>query len=91
MLGGEENLERGYDKGRRQRYYTLYFAVSLFASTFVEKVRRGFRSFARREGAEGNEYVLVAELANPVDNIEGLPQLEALECEIKNEGSTIIF
>lgn len=66
-------------------------AVRLFASTFVEKARRGFRSFAKREGAEGNEYVLVAEPANPVENIEGLPQLEALECEIRNEGSTIIF
>ncbi len=65
--------------------------VRLFASTFVEKARRGFRSFARREGVEGNEYVLVAEPANAVGNIEGLPQLEALECELRNEGATIII
>lgn len=25
VLGGEENLERGYDKQREMRYYTLYF------------------------------------------------------------------
>ena len=25
VLGGEENLERGYDEERRMRYYTLYF------------------------------------------------------------------
>lgn len=25
VLGGEENLERGYDKERGMRYYTLYF------------------------------------------------------------------
>lgn len=65
--------------------------VRLFASTFVEKARRGFRSFARREGVEGNEYVLVAEPANAVGNIEGLPQLEALECELRNGGATIII
>ena len=65
--------------------------VRLFASTFVEKARRGFRSYARREGAEGNEYVLVAEPDNPVGIIEGLPRLEVLECEIRNDGTTIII
>lgn len=74
-----------------QYLHNYDLGIRLYASTFVEKARRGFRSFARREDAEGNEYVLVAEPANPVDNIEGLPQLEALECEIRNEGSTIIF
>ena len=84
-----ENANRNHSGFQYLRNYDL--AVRLFASTFVEKARRGFRSFARREGAEGNEYVLVAKPANPVDIIEGLPQLEALECEIRNEGSTIIF
>ena len=65
--------------------------VRLFAFTFVEKARRGFRSFARREGAEGNEYVLIAEPVNPVGNLDDLPQLEALECEIGNDGTTVIF
>lgn len=32
--------------------------VRLFASTFVEKARRGFRSFARLEGQKGNVYVM---------------------------------
>ena len=25
IFGGEENIERGYDKSRRQKYYTLFF------------------------------------------------------------------
>ena len=66
-------------------------AIRLFASTFVEKARRGFRSFARREGTDGNEYILIAEPANPVEYKSGVFQLAELECEVKNEGGSIVF
>lgn len=65
--------------------------IRLFASTFVEKARRGFRSFARRDGSEGNEYILVAEPSDPVDYKEGEQQLTELECEQGDEGNSIIF
>ena len=66
-------------------------SIRLFAATFVEKARRGFRSFARREDAEGNEYVLIAEPAIPIKtDFENLG-LEELQCEVRDEGMTIIF
>ena len=65
--------------------------IRLFASTFVEKARRGFRSFARKEDAEGNEYILIAE---PVGAVEyewrGL-ELEELICEQSEDGNSITF
>lgn len=92
----DESIREAVENANRSNPGFLYLrdydlGIRLYASTFVEKARRGFRSFARREGAEGNEYVLVAKPVNPIVNIERLPQLEALECEIRNEGSTIIF
>ena len=66
-------------------------AVRLFASTFVEKARRGFRSFARREGADGNEYILIAEPASPVEYKPGVLQLAELKCEVGDDGSRIEF
>ena len=66
-------------------------AIRLFAATFVEKARRGFRSFARREDAEGNEYVLIAEPAIPIKNDFGGLGLEGLECEVHDEGRTIVL
>ena len=61
-------------------------AVRLFASTFVEKARRGFRSFARREGSDGNEYILIAEPLSPVEY-----KLAELECEVRDNGVRIVF
>jgi hypothetical protein len=65
--------------------------IRLFASTFVEKARRGFRSFARREDAEENEYVLIAEPTIPIKIDFGEHALEMLECEVRNEGMTIVI
>ncbi len=65
--------------------------IRLFASTFVEKARRGFRSFARREGAEGNEYVLIAEPSTPVEYNGGQHPLVELECEQDADGNSISF
>ena len=65
--------------------------IRLFSSTFVEKARRGFRSFARREYANGNEYVLIAEPTIPVKNDLGELGLEELECEMRDEGETIVL
>ena len=52
---------------------------------------RGFRSFARKEDAEGNEYILIAE---PVGAVEyewrGL-ELEELTCEQSEDGNSITF
>ena len=65
--------------------------VRLYASTFVEKARRGFRSFARREGKEGNEYVLIAEPSKPfVFNVEQL-NLQELECKHRNDGNSFVI
>lgn len=65
--------------------------IRLFASTFVEKARRGFRSFAKREGAEGNEYVLIAEPSTPVEYKGGQHPLVELECEKEADGNCISF
>ena len=64
-------------------------AVRLFASTFVEKARRGFRSFARLEGEKGNVYVLIAEPAKPTDYYMGKLKLETLGCKLENKGARI--
>ena len=66
-------------------------AVRLFASTFVEKARRGFRSFARLEGQKGNVYVLIAEPAKPTDYYKGKLKLETLGCKLENKGARIII
>ena len=65
--------------------------VRLFASTFVEKARRGFRSYARRENVEGNEYVLIAEPAMANNDVFAGLGLQELECEVRDEGATIVF
>ena len=65
--------------------------IRLFASTFVEKARRGFRSFARREGVEGNEYVLIAEPSVPVEYKGGKHQLVELECVQEDDGNSLTF
>lgn len=66
-------------------------AVRLFASTFVEKARRGFRSFARLEGQKGNVYVLIAEPAKPTDYYKGELKLETLGCKLENKGERILI
>lgn len=63
--------------------------VRLYASSFVEKARRGFRSYARKEYGNGNEYVLIAE---PVSSIDlalcygDRLHLEELEDNLLNDG-----
>ena len=65
-------------------------AVRLFASTFAERARRGFRSFARG-GVEGKEYVLIAEPVSPVTYKAGEYQLVELVCSVNDEGRRITF
>lgn len=65
--------------------------IRLFASSFVEMARRGFRSYARREGVEGNEYVLIAE---PVAGIRfdlANVRLRELNCKPLDDGVRIVF
>lgn len=65
--------------------------VRLFASSFVEKARRGFQSFARLESDEGNEYLLIAEPEGTVNiaEIRDEFQLAELECRVMNDGGRI--
>ncbi len=65
--------------------------IRLFASTFVEKARRGFRSYARKEGVEGNEYILIAEPVGQVEYDWRRLQLETLVCEQSEDGNSITF
>lgn len=65
--------------------------VRLFASSFVEMARRGFRSYARREGKEKDEYVLIAEPKEDV-RFEMPPLgLKELRCGLQNGGSVIVL
>lgn len=66
-------------------------AVRLYASTFVDKARRGFCSYARLESAEKSEYVLIAEPASHVEYKAGEIQLAKLECKVEDEGRRIII
>lgn len=66
-------------------------AVRLFASTFVEKARRGFRSFARLEGEKGNVYVLIAEPAISTDYYKGKLRLESVECRLDDNAARIVI
>lgn len=84
-----ENANRNHPGFQYLRDYDLI--VRLFASTFVEKARRGFRSFARKESAEGNEYVLIAEPVNPVEYKVGDLRLVELKCESINNNMEIVF
>ncbi len=65
--------------------------IRLFASSFVEKARRGFRSYARKESAEGNEYVLIANPTQAVEFLQQDLQLEDIECTAFEEGMRIII
>lgn len=71
------------------REYDL--AARLFASSFVEKSRRGFRSFARVEGRRNNMYVLIAEPLLPINPDFANLELETLDCEILNDGKVIMI
>lgn len=63
--------------------------VRLFAATFVEKARRGFRSYARIDGLEEDEYILIASPLNPVGvDMEHL-HLRELECVLNDEGNRL--
>lgn len=84
-----ENANRNHPVFQYLRDYDLI--VRLFASTFVEKARRGFCSFARKESAEGNEYVLIAEPVNPVEYKAGDLRLVELKCESINNNMEIVF
>ena len=92
----DEMIRNAIENANRNHPGFAYLAnfdlpTRLFASTFVEKARRGFRSFARLEGAEGNEYVLIAEPVNPVEYHEGELRLKNLECEMRDKGTRIVF
>lgn len=65
--------------------------IRLFASSFVEKARRGFRSYIRREGAEGHdEYILIAEPDQPF-RFEGKQfGLKELNCEMTGADGFVI-
>jgi len=67
--------------------------IRLFASTFVEKARRGFRSFARLESNEGNEYLLIAEPVKSVCSVEirELLRLTELPCDLKDKGGRVVI
>ena len=65
--------------------------VRLFATTFVEKARKGFRSFARREGVEGNEYILIAEPMNPTEFYSNQLNLQELECKRGADDNTFVI
>lgn len=65
--------------------------IRLFASTFAEKARRGFQSYARKESAEGNEYILIAEPSIFYNYRENHLNLQQLDCELTDEGKRIIF
>ena len=73
-------------------YLSAYnLPVRLFAATFVEKARRGFRSFVRQEGENDNEYILIAEPANYVEYTRGKISLEELKCEIRDNNTRIVI
>lgn len=82
-----ENANRNYPGFVYLSKYDL--PIRLFASSFVEKARRGFYSYARREVAEGNEYILIAEPDRPYEDVEH--QLDLLECELHDNGTVMII
>lgn len=93
----DESLRRAIENANKNNPGFLFLegnelAVRLFASTFVEKARRGFRSFARKEDgdAKSNEYVLIAEPATPVVYKGGAYQLMELKGEVRDSGKIII-
>lgn len=65
--------------------------VRLFASTFVEKARRGFRSYIRHEGVEGkDEYILIAEPTKPYRFEENQLGLKELKCKMNGDDGFVI-
>lgn len=92
----DEMIRRALEEANANNSGFMYLdgqalAIRLFASTFVEKARRGFRSFARREDTDGNEYILIAEPASPIEYLPGVLQLAELECEVRDESGSIMF
>lgn len=92
----DQNIREAVENAFRNHPGFVYLkkhklAVRLFASTFVEKARRGFRSFARLEGEEDNVYVLIAEPVTPTDYYSDNLKLEPLECELKDNGKRIVI
>lgn len=65
--------------------------VRLYASTFAEKARRGFRSYARIENVEENKYILIAEPSILYNYRENHLNLLQLDCEMKDDGECIVF
>lgn len=65
--------------------------VRLYASTFVDMARRGFRSYAKREGTAGNEYILIAEPVERVRFERDDIGLKVLRCEQKEDGNSFTF
>ena len=92
----DQSIRRAVEKANKNRPGFMFLegydlAVRLFASTFVKKARRGFRSFSRLEGEKGNVYVLIAEPAKPADYYKGTLHLKALECKLDDKGARIII
>lgn len=60
--------------------------VRLFASTFVEKARRGFHSYIRQESVEGiDEYILIAKPSMPFRFEENQLGLKELKCKMNGD------
>lgn len=92
----DQSMRRAVENANRNHPGFLFLegfdlAIRLFASTFVEKARRGFRSYARLEGEEGNVYVLIAEPAKPTDCYKGELHLDALECKADDKCERIVI
>ena len=65
--------------------------VRLFASSFVNKARRGFRSYIRKEGIEGkDEYILIAEPTKPFRFEKNQLGLKELRCKMKGDDGFVI-
>lgn len=64
--------------------------IRLYASSFVEKARRGFYSYARRDGAGKKEYILIAEPEIPCKYEDVGLQLKQLEC-LQSDGGTMMI
>ena len=66
-------------------------SVRLFASTFVEKARRGFHSFIRQDSAEGNEYILIAKPSESFTFYDEQMNLQELNCDVFGDGDGFVI
>lgn len=64
--------------------------IRLYASSFVEKARRGFYSYAKKDGTNENEYILIAKPDTPCKYDDFGLQLKQLEC-LQSDGGTVMI